>query len=70
MSRPQVNLGGKLRQFGLLSRLETFVRAVEIGVGILATRVNKRLEQLVRQVVMAGYLASGALARVEMRQAC
>ena len=52
LSRPQVQLGGKPRQLVLLSRLEIVVRAVEIGAGILATqvkkRVKKRLEQLVR----------------------
>ena len=45
---------------------------MEIGAGILATRVKKRvkkrLEQLVRQVVMVGYVASGAPARVEIPQ--
>ena len=42
--------------------------AVEIGAGILAARVKKRLEQLVRQVVMVGYVLSGAPTRVEMPQ--
>ena len=68
VSRPQVKLGGKPRQLGFLSRLETVVRAVEIGAGILATQVKKRLKQLVREVVMVGYVASGAPSRVEMPQ--
>ena len=68
VSRPQIQLGGKPRQLGFLSCLETVIRAVEIGAGILATLVNKCLEQLVCQVVMLGYVASGALARVEMPQ--
>ena len=44
VSRPQVQLGGKSCQLGFLSRLKTVVTAVEIGAGILATRVEKRLE--------------------------
>ena len=51
-----------------MSRVDTVVRAVEIGAGILATQVNKPLEQLVRQVVMVGYFVSGAPANVEMPQ--
>jgi len=47
VSLPQVQLGGKPRQLGFLSRLETVVRALEIGVGMLATRVKKRLELFV-----------------------
>ena len=42
--------------------------AVEIGAGIMATGVKKSLEKLVRQVVMVGYISSGASARVEMPQ--
>ena len=45
---PQVHLGGKPRQLGFLSRLVTVVRALEIGIEMLATRVEKRLEQIVR----------------------
>ena len=67
-SRLQVQLGGKSCQLGFLGRLETVVRALEIGAGILATRVKKSLEQLVRQVVMVGNVSSGALAWVDMPQ--
>ena len=45
---PLVQLGGKSRQLGSLSRLETVFRTLEIGAGMLATRVKKRFEQLVR----------------------
>ena len=58
VSRPQVRLGGKPRQLGFLSRLGTVVKAVEIDAVILTMWVKKRLEQLVRQVVMVGYVAS------------